>query len=138
MTEEHESRKILVLHSSPRKKGNSNTLASEIIKAAEAEGAQVADGSHLTALPGGVVGLGRVLDETQGVLAGDLGEAVQVGGLAGDVDGDDGLGLLGDGRLHRVRIDEVGGPQTKEQENGSRRGHQPENQPAAVFHAALS
>jgi multimeric flavodoxin WrbA len=41
MTEQNESRKILVLHSSPRKKGNSNTLANQIIKGAEAEGAHV-------------------------------------------------------------------------------------------------
>ena len=41
MKTENEPRKILVLHSSPRKKGNSNTLANQIIKGAEAAGANV-------------------------------------------------------------------------------------------------
>ncbi len=41
MTEKNESRKILVLFSSPRKKGNSATLANEIIRGAESEGANV-------------------------------------------------------------------------------------------------
>jgi multimeric flavodoxin WrbA len=41
MTEKNEPRKILVLFSSPRKKGNSATLANEIIRGAEAEGANV-------------------------------------------------------------------------------------------------
>ena len=41
MTEKAEARKILVLFSSPRKKGNSNTLANQIIKGAESAGANV-------------------------------------------------------------------------------------------------
>jgi multimeric flavodoxin WrbA len=41
MSEKNESRKILVLLSSPRKKGNSATLANEIIRGAESEGANV-------------------------------------------------------------------------------------------------
>ena len=41
MTEKNEQRKILVLFSSPRKKGNSATLANEIIRGAESEGANV-------------------------------------------------------------------------------------------------
>jgi multimeric flavodoxin WrbA len=41
MTENNEARKILVLFSSPRKKGNSATLANEIIRGAESEGAIV-------------------------------------------------------------------------------------------------
>jgi multimeric flavodoxin WrbA len=41
MTEKNESKKILVLFSSPRKKGNSATLANEIIRGAESEGANV-------------------------------------------------------------------------------------------------
>ena len=41
MKTEDEARKILVVHSSPRKKGNSNTLANEIIKGAESAGAEV-------------------------------------------------------------------------------------------------
>ena len=41
MTEKNEPRKILVLFSSPRKKGNSATLANEIIRGAESEGAKV-------------------------------------------------------------------------------------------------
>jgi multimeric flavodoxin WrbA len=41
MKTEDEARKILVVHSSPRKKGNSNTLANVIIKSAESAGADV-------------------------------------------------------------------------------------------------
>ena len=41
MKTEDEARKILVVHSSPRKKGNSNTLAKGIIKGAESAGADV-------------------------------------------------------------------------------------------------
>ncbi len=41
MTKKDEPRKILVLFSSPRKKGNSATLANEIIKGAKSEGADV-------------------------------------------------------------------------------------------------
>jgi multimeric flavodoxin WrbA len=41
MSENNELRKILVLLSSPRKKGNSATLANEIIRGAESEGANV-------------------------------------------------------------------------------------------------
>ena len=41
MTEKNEPRKILVLLSSPRKKGNSAALANEIVKGAESEGANV-------------------------------------------------------------------------------------------------
>lgn len=41
MTEKSEPRKILVLFSSPRKKGNSATLANEIIRGAESQGAKV-------------------------------------------------------------------------------------------------
>jgi len=41
MTKKDEQRKILVLFSSPRKKGNSATLANEIIKGAKSEGADV-------------------------------------------------------------------------------------------------
>lgn len=41
MKTEDEARKILVVHSSPRKKGNSNTLANGIIKGAESAGADV-------------------------------------------------------------------------------------------------
>ena len=41
MAEKNEPRKILVLFSSPRKKGNSATLANEIIRGAESEGANV-------------------------------------------------------------------------------------------------
>lgn len=41
MTEKHEPRKILVLYSSPRKKGNSATLANQIVKGAESAGANV-------------------------------------------------------------------------------------------------
>jgi multimeric flavodoxin WrbA len=41
MKTENEARKILVVHSSPRKKGNSNTLAEGIIKGAESAGADV-------------------------------------------------------------------------------------------------
>ena len=41
MTEKTEPRKILALFSSPRKKGNSNTLARQIIMGAESAGAAV-------------------------------------------------------------------------------------------------
>jgi multimeric flavodoxin WrbA len=41
MIEKNEMEKILVLYSSPRKKGNSATLANEIIKGAQSEGAHV-------------------------------------------------------------------------------------------------
>ncbi len=41
MKTEDEARKILVVHSSPRKKGNSNTLANGIINGAESAGADV-------------------------------------------------------------------------------------------------
>ena len=41
MNSENEARKILVVFSSPRKKGNSNTLARQIIKGAESAGAMV-------------------------------------------------------------------------------------------------
>ena len=41
MNAENETRKILVVFSSPRKKGNSNTLANQIIKGAESSGANV-------------------------------------------------------------------------------------------------
>jgi len=41
MTKKTEPKKILVLFSSPRKKGNSATLANEIIRGAESEGANV-------------------------------------------------------------------------------------------------
>jgi multimeric flavodoxin WrbA len=41
MKTDNEPRKILVLFSSPRKKGNSNTLANQIIKGAESAGAEV-------------------------------------------------------------------------------------------------
>ena len=41
MRTEDEARKILVVHSSPRNKGNSNTLANGIIKGAESAGADV-------------------------------------------------------------------------------------------------
>ncbi len=41
MTEKNEQKKILVLFCSPRKKGNSATLANEIISGAESEGAKV-------------------------------------------------------------------------------------------------
>ncbi len=41
MKTEDEARKILVVHSSPRKKGNSNTLANGIINGAESVGADV-------------------------------------------------------------------------------------------------
>ena len=41
MTKKNEPKKILVLLSSPRKKGNSATLANEIIRGAESEGANV-------------------------------------------------------------------------------------------------
>ena len=41
MKTQDEARKILVVHSSPRKKGNSNTLANGIIKGAESAGADV-------------------------------------------------------------------------------------------------
>jgi len=41
MTDAPETRKILALLSSPRKKGNSNTLTKQIIKSAETEGAAV-------------------------------------------------------------------------------------------------
>ena len=41
MTAKNEPRKILVLFSSPRKNGNSATLANEIIKGAESNGANV-------------------------------------------------------------------------------------------------
>jgi multimeric flavodoxin WrbA len=41
MESENEVRKILVVFSSPRKKGNSNTLARQIIKGAESAGAMV-------------------------------------------------------------------------------------------------
>ena len=41
MSTNDETRKILVLLSSPRKRGNSNTLAKQIVKGAESEGAEV-------------------------------------------------------------------------------------------------
>ncbi len=41
MKTQDEARKILVVHSSPRKKGNSNTLAKGIIKGAESAGADI-------------------------------------------------------------------------------------------------
>ncbi len=41
MTKKNEPKKILVLLSSPRKKDNSATLANEIIRGAESEGANV-------------------------------------------------------------------------------------------------
>jgi len=41
MAEKNQSRKILALLSSPRKKGNSTTLAKQIIKGAESEGAEI-------------------------------------------------------------------------------------------------
>ncbi|MGD8521169.1 MAG: flavodoxin family protein [Desulfobacterales bacterium] len=49
MTEKHEPRKILVLYSSPRKKGNSAALANQIVKGAESAGANV-ESVHLNTM----------------------------------------------------------------------------------------
>jgi len=43
----------------------------------------------------------------------------------------------GPGEARLVRVDEGRRPQAKEQEHRSRGRHQPEDQPAAVFHTAL-
>ena len=75
----------------------------------EAEPGGIAQAARPAALPGGAVGLGRVLDDLEAVGLGNGADFVHGRALAVEVHRHDGLGAGGDGGLDAVGVDVVGG-----------------------------
>ena len=72
--------------------------AAQVLRRVEAEGRGVAQGAGGAALVAGAYGLGRVFEDDQAAVPGQCQDGVHVGGLAVEVDRDDGAGAGGDGR----------------------------------------
>jgi hypothetical protein len=96
----------------------------QVLAGEERERRRVAERPDRAAVATGAVRLRRVLDQREAVPVGDLAERRQVGGLAAQVDGDDGPGALGDRRVDRGRVDvERCGIDVGEHRPGARAGN---------------
>jgi len=91
--------------------------AGESLGLLEAEGAVVAVGADSFVAPLGALAVGAVFDEGEFVFAGDFDDAVEVGGVAAEVDDENGTGARRNGRFdgigvrlqgERVAVDEDG------------------------------
>ena len=88
--------------------GDEATFAGvQVLTGLEAESTQVADGAHFPPFPSGAVSLSGIFNESDAALCSQLAQGVEVGGLASQVNRDDGPRALGNGSFNRCGIDIV-------------------------------